>query len=150
MNERWKGVGCFGTGHAFYKQHETQILFKEKTKQSFRPFSQNFESGIIRPVATSSERLCITMRYLVTRDAQMTISTSYRTSTSTVGRIIKETCDAICKVLKEREFRKAPCTKNESSCWSVSWAAELSSLFRSHRWETCSCSNASSNQINVF
>ena len=40
-------------------------------------------------LASSSERLHIAMRYLVTGDALVTISTSCRISPTTVGRIIK-------------------------------------------------------------
>ena len=60
-----------------------------------------------------SERLCVTLRYLVTGDAQSTISLSYRISKTSVSRIIKETTDALWKVLSEREFIKAPSSEEE-------------------------------------
>ena len=60
-----------------------------------------------------SERLCVTLRYLVTGDAQSTISLSYRISKTSVTRIMKETKDALWKVLTERGFIKAPSSKEE-------------------------------------
>ena len=59
------------------------------------------------------ERLCVTLRYLVTGDAQSTISLSYRISKTSVTRIIKERADALWKVLSERGFTKAPSSKEE-------------------------------------
>ena len=49
------------------------------------------KSSIRRDVATPDERLAVTLRYLVTGDAQVTISTSFRLSPATVGRILEET-----------------------------------------------------------
>lgn len=45
------------------------------------------------------ERLCITLRYLVTGDAFNTIGTSYRISGTTVDRIVKETNFVLWDVL---------------------------------------------------
>ena len=39
------------------------------------------------------QRLCVTLRYLVTDDAHATIAASYRMNQTTVGRIVKETCE---------------------------------------------------------
>ena len=41
------------------------------------------------------QRLCITLRYLVTGNAHVTIATSYRMSPTTAGRIVKETSAVI-------------------------------------------------------
>ena len=60
-----------------------------------------------------SERLCVTLRYLVTGNAQSTISLRYRTSKTSVSRTVIETTDALCKVLLEREFIEAPSSKEE-------------------------------------
>ena len=60
-----------------------------------------------------SERLCVTLRYLVTGDAQTTIATTYRISPTTVGRIINETCVALWEVLNEEKYLKAPATETE-------------------------------------
>ena len=53
-----------------------------------------------------SERLCCTLRYLVTGDAQSTIAASYRISKTSVCRIVKETTDALWDVLKENFLSK--------------------------------------------
>ena len=45
------------------------------------------KSSIRREPICPSERLCATLRYLVTGDAQVTISMSYRISQTTIGRI---------------------------------------------------------------
>ena len=67
-----------------------------------------------RPTATPSERLCVTLRYICTGDAQTTIATSYRISPPVVGRIINETCGAIWNILNKR-FIDPPSTKED---WS--------------------------------
>ena len=48
-----------------------------------------------RDIATPSERLCITLRYLATRDAQATRSSCYRVSPPVISRITHKTRDAI-------------------------------------------------------
>ena len=48
------------------------------------------ESTIMRDPVGSSERLAVTLRYLVTGDAQCTIGASYRISPTTIGRIVTE------------------------------------------------------------
>ena len=53
------------------------------------------------------------LRYLVTGVAQSTISLSYRISKTSVSIIIKETTDALWKVLSERGFIKAPSSEEE-------------------------------------
>ena len=55
----------------------------------------------------------MTLCYLVTGDAQSTISLSYLISETSVSRIIKETTDALWKVLSERGFIKAPSSEEE-------------------------------------
>ena len=64
----------------------------------------------------SSERLCVTLRHLVTVSAQSNISLSYRISKTSVNRIIKETTDALWKVLSKRGFIKAP--SSEEKKWN--------------------------------
>ena len=56
-----------------------------------------------RDVATPSERLCITLRYLATGDAQATIASCYRVSPPVVSRVIRNTCDAIWTILNSKE-----------------------------------------------
>ena len=60
-----------------------------------------------------SERLAVTLRYLVTGDAQVTIAASYRISPSTIGRIIKETCKVLWDVLEAKGFLNVPQTEEQ-------------------------------------
>ena len=68
------------------------------------------KSDFRRPTANPAERLCLTMRYLATGDAQLTIATSYRISPTTVGRIIRETCQVLCDILSEKGYLVVPKT----------------------------------------
>ena len=52
------------------------------------------KASVKREPIGPSERLCVTLHYLVTGDAQSTISLSYHISKTSVGRIVKETTDA--------------------------------------------------------
>lgn len=60
-----------------------------------------------------NERLCVTMRFLVTGDAQVTIAANFCMSPAVVGRIITETCSAIWEKLCEKKNLKPPSTKEE-------------------------------------
>ena len=62
----------------------------------------------------AEERLCATLRYLATGDAQVKIAESYRISPSSIGRIIKETTAAIWEVLSEKGFITYP---NSTDKW---------------------------------
>ena len=68
-------------------------------------------------VETVSERLCIIMKYIVIRDTQTTLSTKYRVIPPTFGRIIKEVCKGIWKVLREGTFLTSP--SNEVECLKI-------------------------------
>ena len=59
------------------------------------------------------ERLCVTLRYLATGDAQVTIGSSYRISPTSIGRIVSETTEVKWNVLKEKGFLKVPSTKDD-------------------------------------
>ena len=52
------------------------------------------------------ERLCVTLRYLVTGDAQVTIAANYQMSPTIVGRIISEKCGAIWEALHDKGYVK--------------------------------------------
>ena len=67
----------------------------------------------MRDPVSPSERLAVTLRFLVTGDAQCTIAASYRISASTISRIISETCAAIWTSLKERNYLYVPSEKQE-------------------------------------
>ena len=61
-----------------------------------------------RDPISPSERLCVTLRYLVTGDAHVTIGASYRMSPAVIGKIIPETCNAIWNVLLSEDYIKVP------------------------------------------
>ena len=66
------------------------------------------KSSLRRSVASPAERLCVTLRYLCIGDAQITLATCYRMSPAVIGRVIKETTEAIWNNLKERKFIDPP------------------------------------------
>ena len=66
----------------------------------------------MRDPISPSERLTVTLRYLVTGDAQVTIAASYRMSPTTVGRIIKETCQVIWEEMLSNDYLAVPSTIN--------------------------------------
>ena len=104
---------------------EMKLFDKEYFLQHFRMSPDRFEELLkyVAPKITKfslrrkpigpSERLCVTLRYLVTGDAQTTIAASYRMSKSSVSRIVRETTDAIWSGLLENGFLKAPESENE-------------------------------------
>ena len=59
------------------------------------------------------ERLCVTLRYLATGGAQVTIGSSYRISPTSMGRIISETTPVTWDVLHEQGYLKVPSTSQE-------------------------------------
>ena len=66
-----------------------------------------------RKPVSPTERLAVTLRYLVTGDSHLTIAMSYRMSATTVGRIVRETCRVLWDVLREKGFLKSPNTPDE-------------------------------------
>ena len=59
------------------------------------------------------ERLCVTLRYLVTGDSQSTIASIYRISKTSISRIILDTCEALWKVLLYIGFLDHPSTAEQ-------------------------------------
>ena len=57
-----------------------------------------------RPTTTPAERLCVTLRYLATGDAQFTIASSYHITPTTVCRIIRETTQCFWDVLLQKGY----------------------------------------------
>ena len=118
------------------KLHDSEYFFR-----NFRMNSKTLEhlltlvapyitkSGLRRSVASPEERLCVTLRYLVTGDAQVTIATSFRLSPTTVGRIIRETCQCLYDVI-EKEYLKPPNTKRE-------WDDISKEFFKSWNFPNC-------------
>lgn len=70
------------------------------------------KSSFKREAICPSERLAVTLRYLVTGDSQTTIALSYRIGITTVGKIINETTEVIWKVLN-KEYVKFPKSERE-------------------------------------
>ena len=76
------------------------------------PLISKQQTNMREPIC-ERERLCVTLRYLVTGDAQVTIAANYRMSPSVVGRIISETCGAIWDALKDEGYVKPPNSEDE-------------------------------------
>lgn len=112
-----------GEYHLLVKQ--AKLFDPEIFFQMFRMSSNKFEEllRLIAPYITKDslrrepispeERLSVTLRYLATGDSFKTISTSYRMSDTTVGRIIKETSNIIWEVLQKEGFLDVPKTSKE-------------------------------------
>ena len=62
------------------------------------------KSSVRREPIGPEQCLCVTLRYLVTLDAHVTIAASYGISPTLIGKIIKETTGAIMDVLLEKGF----------------------------------------------
>lgn len=104
---------------------EMKIFDKEFFFQHFRMGPEKFEEilsyvahkitkcSIRREPIGPSERLCVTLRYLVTGDAQTTIAASYRMSKSSVSRIVRETSDALWSGLLENGYLNAPQSESD-------------------------------------
>lgn len=83
----------------------------------FRDYLPLFNSGprisksnLKRESISPEERLCVTLRFLVTGDSQAIITASYRISKATIGRLIKETTEVIWDILIEEGFLTVPGT----------------------------------------
>ena len=66
------------------------------------------KSTNMREPVEPDQRLAVTLRYLATGDAHSTIAANYRLSSTTVGRIIEETCNSIWNRLKDAGYIKTP------------------------------------------
>ena len=114
------------------KLHDQNNFFR-----CFRMSPENFEmllSGIgpkikkvttkIREPISVGQRLCVTLRYLVTGDAHVTIAASYRMSPTTVGCIVNETCAVISNLLCDKGYVSPPsseASKNVSAGFEQMW-----------------------------
>ena len=59
----------------------------------------------MRKAIGPAERLSLTLHHLAYGDGQQSNSFAYRIGRSTVSKIIRETCDAMCAVLHEEYFK---------------------------------------------
>ena len=73
--------------------HQSEVLLAKVAPRILKSSKREF----IDP----SERLCVTLRYLATGDAQTTIAANFRISPTSIGRIIEETCPEIWNALVE-------------------------------------------------
>ena len=82
----------FDSGY-FFKQFQ---MTPTKLEELLSWVAPRIEKSSVRREPTAPEQcLYVTLRYLITGDAHVTIATSYRISPPSAGRIIKETTDAI-------------------------------------------------------
>ena len=84
----------------------TPTLFEELLEMVAPYITKQYTQ--LRDPISPSERLCVTLRYLATGDAQKTIGASYRMSSAIIGKIIPETCNAIWNVLLANDYIGAP------------------------------------------
>ena len=73
------------------------------------------------------------LRYLVTGNSFNTIAASYRMSSTTAGRIVKDTCNVLWKVLLAKGFLKVPETNAE-------WVKVSNEIYE--RWNFPNCVGA--------
>ena len=95
----------------FFRMFRMSPTKYEELCQWLAPFL--LRSSIRREAISPQERLCVTLRFLVTGDAFATIAHSYRMSKTTVGRIVNDTCEVIWNVLKDKGFLKVLANQNE-------------------------------------
>ena len=58
----------------------------------------------INQFITPIERICVTLRYLITDGALVTTYANYRMSAVVITQIVQETCNAIWKILVENSY----------------------------------------------
>ena len=64
-----------------------------------------------REAITPNERFSVTLRYIATGDAQITIATAYRNSPAVIGRIIKETLPRVMECIARIWLFTSTCFK---------------------------------------
>ena len=96
----------------FHKQFRMSPTTFEKLLSWVAPKIQK-GSTHMRETIGPEERLCVTLRYLATGDAQVTLAASYRISPSVVSRTIKETTITLWDVLLEQGYISAPNSKED-------------------------------------
>jgi hypothetical protein len=96
----------------FYKQFRMSPTTFEKLLCWVAPHI-NKKDTHMREAISAEERLCVTLRYLASGNAQVSIATSYRIAPSTVSSIIKETTPVIWMVLLEQGYINPPNLEEE-------------------------------------
>ena len=82
--------------------------------QLLQPVIQKENSNFRHPICVQ-ERLAVTLCYLASSDSQQSVGWAHRIGKATISKIIKETTNAICEVLKE-VYLKPP---QEVADWKV-------------------------------
>ena len=62
------------------------------------------KSNVKREAISPEERICVTLRYVVTGGSHVTIAASYRINPTSISPIIKETTKVIWDVLLDKGF----------------------------------------------
>ena len=122
--ERKKGVPSSDQRYFFQHFRMTSTKFEELFGY-FGPSLVN-DAQKREPIGPAG-RLCVTLRFLVTGDAQTTLASSYRISKTSVSRIIKDTWDALWNVLFERGFMK--------ETWDALWNVLSERGFMKETWD---------------
>ena len=83
-------------------------MFPSKFEHLFTLVGAELERDNTRREAISpGERLCVTLRFLTSGDSFTSIACSYRMSSVTVGRIVKNTCKVLWETLLKRRILKS-------------------------------------------
>ena len=90
----------------FFRCFRMLLATLEKLLSWIAPFIRKQSASMREPIEPS-ERLSVTLRYLVAGDALVSIAGSYRTSSSVVGRIIGKTCKVLLDVFIEKGYLTA-------------------------------------------
>ena len=106
-----KDMQLFDRDYFFHCFRMSPALFKELLCLVASHISKK-DTKLRQPISPS-ERLCVTLRYLVTGDAFVTIGASYRMSPVAISQIIPETCNALRKVLLENKYTDVPKTEKQ-------------------------------------
>ena len=91
----------------FFRYFRMSPTIYENLLSWVAPFITKQTTKFRAPIS-AAERLCVTLRYLVTGDAQSTIAAIYRISPSSVANIISDTSTAIWETFSEKGYLKYP------------------------------------------
>ena len=77
----------------------------------------------LRQLISSSQHLCVTLRYFVTRHAFVTICPNYRISPLAISQIISKTCNCTAETFAREQIYC--CTKTEKQLlWNQRWVLQ--------------------------
>ena len=122
---RFEPAQNLSSGEFYTMVQDLLILDSEYFFKQFRMIPRKFEelldwvatrilkSNVKREVINPEERVCVTLQYVVTGDAHVTIAANYRISPTSISRIIKETTKVIWNVFLDKGFLKTPNSAKE-------------------------------------